>query len=150
MKVLLLKDVKGTGKADEIVEVSDGYARNFLIPKGLAAPADAQSINAAKIKKAAGQHKQDEAKKAAKELASRVSALTVKVMAKAGENGRLFGSITAKEVAAALKEQYNIDVDKKKINLKEPIRELGIVMVGAHLYEQTDAEFKVEVLALEE
>ena len=150
MKVLLLKDVKGTGKANAIVEVSDGYARNFLIPRGLATAADAQNINAANIKRAAEQHRAAEQRKNAKALADHVSGLTVKVYAKAGDNGRLFGSITAKEVAAALKEQYDIDVDKKKISLKKPIRDLGVIEVGAHLYEQTDARFKVEVLPVKE
>lgn len=149
MKVLLTSDVKGTGKAGQIAEVSDGYARNFLIPKGLATAADAKSINAANIKESAIKHKQAQQRQRALELADSMSGLTVKVYAKAGENGRLFGSITSKEVAESLKKQYDIEVDKKKIYLKEPIRDLGIVEVSAHMYEQTDAHFKVEVIAAE-
>lgn len=147
MKVLLLKDVRGSGAANQIVEVSDGYARNYLIPRGLATPADAQNINSANLKREAAKHRVDLQRKAAAALADNISGLTVKVVAKSGENGRLFGSVTAKEIAVALKEQYGIEVDKKKISLAEPIRELGIVEVSAHMYEQTDAKFKVEVIA---
>lgn len=149
MKVILQKDVKGTGKAGEVTNVSDGYARNFLIPRGLALPADASSINAANIKKSADAHRLDMQRKKAKELAEGMTGLTVKVRGKAGENGKLFGSIGAAEVAAALKEQYGIEVDKKKIRLDEPIKTLGIVKVTAHMYENTDARFSVEVLPLE-
>ena len=103
MKVLLQQDVKGSGKAGDIVNVSDGYARNFLIPKGLAIPADAQSINAANISKRAAQHRKDMQRKRARELADDMSGLTVRVYSKAGENGRLFGSVTNKEISEELK-----------------------------------------------
>ena len=146
MKVLLIKDVHGTGKTGEIVNVSDGYARNFLFPRGLASEADAQSINAANIKKRAQEHKKEVQRQKAAALANEMSGLSVKVYAKAGENGRLFGSVTSKEISEALKAQYDIDVDKKKIYLSEPIRTTGIITVSAHMYEQTDAHFKVEVL----
>ena len=147
MKVILQKDVKGTGKAGEIANVSDGYARNFLLPKGLAIPADANSINAALVKKGADKHRLDMQRQRAKELADEMSGLTVKVYAKAGENGKLFGSIGVAEIADALKQQHDIEVDKKKIRLEEPIKSLGIVKVTAHMYENTDAKFSVEVLA---
>ncbi|MBQ3849920.1 MAG: 50S ribosomal protein L9 [Clostridia bacterium] len=150
MKVLLQQDVKGTGSAGDIVNVSDGYARNFLIPKKLAVPANAGNINAANIKKDAAKHRVDMQRKNAKELASGMSNLTVRVYAKAGEGGRLFGSITGKEIAEALKVQYDISVDKKKIRITEPIKQTGIVTVSAHMFEQTDAKFKVEVIALDE
>lgn len=149
MKVILQKDVKSQGKAGEIVNVSDGYARNFLIPQGLALPADANSINAANIKKSADAHRLDMQKQRAKALAAEMSDLTVKVRAKAGENGKLFGSIGAAEIAAALKQQYGIEVDKKKIRLDEPIKTLGTTKVSAHLYENADAKFSVEVLPIE-
>ncbi len=148
MKVMLIKDVKGTGKANDIVEVSDGYARNFLIPRGHATPADANNINAANLKKGAEAHRKDMQRMRAKELASGMSGLTVKVYAKAGENGKLFGSIGVNEIAEGLKEQYDIEVDKKKIRIQEPIKTLGITEVSAHMYENTDAHFKVEVVAL--
>ena len=148
MKVILQKDVKGTGKAGEIANVNDGYARNFLIPKGLALPADASSINAANIRKSADAHKLEMQRKHARELAAAMTDKTVKVYAKAGENGKLFGSIGAPEIAAALKEQYDIEVDKKKIRLDEPLKALGATKVSAHLYENADAKFTVEVLPL--
>ncbi len=149
MKVILQKDVKDQGKAGEVISVSDGYARNFLIPKGLALPADASVINAASIKKSADAHRLEMQRKRAHELASEMSDLTVKVRAKAGENGKLFGSIGAAEISAALKQQYGLEVDKKKIRLEEPIKSLGVTKVSAHLYEKADAKFTVEVLPLE-
>lgn len=145
MKVILLKDVKGSGKEGDIVNVSDGYARNFLFPKQLAKPADNQSISEAKQKAGAKQHKKEVQRKTAAALADNMSGLTVKISAKAGENGRLFGSITSAEVAEALEQQYDIKVDKKKIRLKEPIKATGIYELSAHMFEQTDATFKVEV-----
>ena len=150
MKVLLQQEVKGTGKAGDIVNVSDGYARNFLIPRKLAVPADAGNINAANIKKSAAKHRIEVQRKTARELASGMSNLTVRVYAKAGEGGRLFGSVTGKEIADALKEQYDITVDKKKIRIPEPIKQTGVTTVSAHMFEQTDAKFKVEVIATED
>lgn len=147
MKVILQKDVKGTGKAGDIANVNDGYARNFLIPKGLAVPADANNINAAIVKKGADKHRIEMQRKRARELADDMSGITVKVYAKAGENGKLFGSIGTAEIAEALKAQHGIEVDKKKIRLEEPIKALGVVKVTAHMYENTDAKFNVEVLA---
>lgn len=149
MKVLLLQNVKGKGKAGEIVNVNDGYARNFLIPQELAIPADANNINAANIKKSAMAHQQLMARQSAEKLADAMSGLTVKVYAKAGENGKLFGSIGVAEIAEGLFKQYHIDVDKKKIRIDEPIKSLGIIEVSAHMYEHTDAKFKVEVLPIE-
>ena len=125
MKVLLEQDVKGTGKQGQIVEVSDGYARNFLLPRKLATPADAASINAANIKKSAAQHKKFQEGVQARELAKQLSAITVKISAKVGENGKLFGSITAKEISAALEAQHKIVIDRKKIELSDPIKALG-------------------------
>ncbi len=148
MKVLLKQDVKGSGKAGEVVNVSDGYAKNYLIPKGLATAADASAINAAAIKKSADAHRKDMQVKRAKDLANEMSGLTVKVVAKAGENGKLFGSVGTQEIADALKAQYGIEIDKRKIRIEEPIKALGITEVTAHMFENTAAKFKVEVLAL--
>ncbi len=148
MKVLLKQDVKGSGKAGDVINVSDGYAKNFLIPKGLASPADASAINAAAIKKSADAHRKDMQIKRAKDLANEMSGLTVKVTAKAGENGKLFGSIGTQEIADALKAQYGIEIDKRKIRIDEPIKTLGITEVTAHMFENTAAKFKVEVIAL--
>jgi large subunit ribosomal protein L9 len=147
MKVLLTSDVKGKGKSGDVINVSDGYARNFLIPQGLAEAADSNNINAAKVRQEAQTHRKEQQRQNARALAGEMSGLTVKVYAKAGE-GRLFGSVGAAEIAAALKSQYDIEVDKKKIRLEEPIKSLGVTEVTAHMYEQTDARFKVEVLPL--
>lgn len=150
MKIYLKQDVKGTGKAGDIVTVSDGFARNYLIPRNLAVPADAGTINAANIAKQAAKHRVEVQRKNAKALAADMSDMTVKVYAKTGDNGRLFGSITGKEISAALKEQYDISVDKKRIRIDEPIRNVGIYKVGAHMFERTDARFNIEVLPLED
>lgn len=146
MKVLLQKDVHGCGKAGDIANVSDGYAKNFLIPKGLAVPAGAETINAVNIKKKAESHRREVQKKNAKALAEDMSKLSVKVYTKVGENGRLFGAITGKEISAALKEQFDIDCDKKKISIGDPIKAVGVYTVSAHLFENTTSSFKVEVL----
>lgn len=149
MKVLLSQDVKGTGKAGELANVSDGYARNFLLPRGLAVPADASSINSANIKKSAEAHRKAQAAQRAIALANDMSGVVVKVYAKAGDNGRLFGSITTAQVAEALNKQYKLDVDKKKIRLDEAIKNLGEYEATAHLTEEAEAKFKVAVLAAE-
>ena len=145
MKLLLEQDVKGTGKKGEIVDVSDGYARNFLLPRKLATPADAQSVNAASIQKSAAAHRKFQAGVAARELAKQLDGVVVTVKAKVGENGHLFGSITGKEIAAALKEQKQVEVDKKKIALGDPIRALGEYNVRVSICENTFANVKVVV-----
>ena len=148
MKVLLTQDVKGKGKAGDIINANDGYARNFLIPRGLAVAADANNIHAANLKNQADVHRREVARQNARALADEMKGLTVKVYAKAG-SGKLFGSIGAAEIAEALKETKSIDEDIKRIKLEEPIKSLGITDITAHLYEQTDTKFKVEVLPLE-
>ena len=145
MKVLLEQDVKGTGKKGEIAEVSDGYARNYLLPRKLATPADAQSINAASIQKSAAAHKKFQASVAARDLAKQLEGVAVTVKAKVGENGHLFGSITGKEIASALMEQKHVEVDKKKIALTDPIRALGEYTIRISVYENTFANIKVIV-----
>jgi len=145
MKVLLEQDVKGTGKKGEVLEVSDGYARNFLLPRKLATPADAQSVNAANIQKSAAAHRKFQAGVAARDLAKQLEGTVVTVKAKVGENGHLFGAITGKEIAAALLEQKKLEVDKKKIALADPIRALGEYTVRVSLYENTFANVKVVV-----
>lgn len=145
MKLLLEQDVKGTGKKGEIVDVSDGYARNFLLPRKLATPADAQAVNAANISKSAAAHKKFQAGVAARELAKQLEGAVVTVKAKVGENGHLFGSITGKEVAQAISEQKHVEIDKKKVALAEPIRSLGEYNIRVSLYENTFAQVKVIV-----
>ena len=115
MKVILKQDIKGVGKKDQIINAADGYARNYLLPKKLAVPADQGNMNNLKAKNESIAYKKGEDLKEAKELAEKMKKLTVKIKVKAGENGKLFGAVTAKEISEALKKDFNIDVDKKKI-----------------------------------
>ena len=145
MKVLLLADVKGQGKKDQIVEVSDGYARNFLFPKKLAVVADAKVMSETKSKEEAKQFKLKEEKSAAKALADKLGTLTVKITASSGGDGRLYGSITSKDIAEKLKEQYNIEVDKRKLVLSENIKSYGTYDVEVKVYPEISAKLKVTV-----
>lgn len=144
MKVLLLQDVKGTGKKGEVVNVSDGYARNFLLPRKLADPADAQAINAANIQKSAAQHRKFTAGVKAREQAKALDGQTVRVKARVGENGKMFGTVSGKEIAAALQEQKDIEIDRKKISV-DPIRALGEYTAKLSLFEGVSATVKVIV-----
>lgn len=145
MKVLLLADVKGQGKKDQIVEVSDGYARNFLFPKKLAVVADAKVMSETKSKEEAKQFKLKEEKSAAKALADKLGTLTVKITASSGGDGRLYGSITSKDIAEKLKEQYNIEIDKRKLVLSENIKSYGTYDVEVKVYPEISAKLKVTV-----
>ena len=143
MKVILLCDVKGQGKKDQIVEVSDGYARNFLIPKGLAIPADAKAINEAKNEEASKAHKIETDRAAAKDIAAKLEAVTVTIVAQAGGDGRLYGSVTSKEIAEELQKQHKIAVDRRKITLDTPIKSFGTYKLEVKLY--TDVVGKITV-----
>ncbi len=145
MKVLLEQDVKGTGKKGEIVNVSDGYARNYLLPQKLASPADAAAVNAANISRSAAAHRKFEAGVAARELAKKLDKATVTVPVRVGENGRLFGTVGGKEVASAISEQLGVEIDKKKISLSETIRSTGEYTAKVSLFENTFANIKVIV-----
>ena len=134
MKVVLLKDVKGKGKKGDIVNVSDGYANNFLIKQKLATAATKENLNAAKQAQKAEAHKKQVELDEAKALQAAVEGKTVNLHVKVGENKRLFGSITAKEIAAELKKQHGFDVEKKKIHLPEPIKELGQFEVDVKVF----------------
>ncbi len=147
MKVILNKDVKGSGKAGEVINVSDGYARNFLFPKGLAKEATAANMNAYKNKKSAEKHHQQVEEQAARELASGIREMSVTVIAKTGEGGRLFGSISSQQIADALNKEHGLKIDKKKINLKEHIKELGEYTVQVKLYAGIASPLKVIVKA---
>jgi large subunit ribosomal protein L9 len=144
MKVLLLEDVKGTGKKGEIANVSDGYARNFLLPRKMAEPADAQAVNAANIQKSAAQHRKFTAGLKAREIAQSLDGHAVHVKARVGENGKMFGTVSGKEIAAALKEQKGVDVDRKKISV-DPIRALGEYPAKLSLFEGISVTIKVIV-----
>ncbi len=147
MVVILLKDVKGTGKAGDIVKVSDGYARNMLLPRGLAQLAtDGNMRNLEKAKADAAEKKAQEKAKA-EELKAKLENLTVTITTKAGEGGRLFGSITSKDIADALKAQHKVDVDKKKFALDSPIKQMGEFSVEVKLYPEISAKLSVKVTA---
>ena len=145
MKVLLLADVKGQGKKDQIVEVSDGYARNFLFPKKLAVAADNKVMSEAKSKEESKQFRLKEEKAAAKELAEKLGQLTVKITASSGADGRLYGSITSKDIAEALNTQHKIEIDKRKLVLTENIKAYGTYNVDVKVYPEISAKLKVTV-----
>lgn len=133
MKVILKADVKGKGKKGQMIEVAEGYARNFLMPKGLAVPATADAMNTMRLQEKAKAKADAEAKAAATEIAEKLKGMQVKVPSKGGEGGKLFGAVTGREIAAALKEQHGVDIDSKKLVLDEPIKSFGSYEVKAKL-----------------
>ena len=145
MKVVFLADVKGQGKKDQIKEVSDGYARNFLLPKKLAVPADAKMMNEIKNKEASKQHKIDTEKADAKALAEKLQKITVKITAQAGADGRLYGSVTSKDISEALSKQFGITIDKRKMTLDEPIKAFGLYSIDVKLYTEISGKINVSV-----
>lgn len=145
MKVIFLKDVKGSGKKGEIAEVSDGYARNFLIKKGLAEEATAVKINSLTIKKGAEDFHRQEEIKALKEEAKKLNGTQITLKIKCGENGKVFGSVTAKEIADELT-ALGYSVDKKRVILKDPIKLLGVYAVDVKFLPEVIAKIKVEVV----
>lgn len=147
MIVILNKDVKGTGKAGDVVKVSDGYARNMLIPKGFAVEATQGNIRNLEKQKAIAAEKKLQEKKAAQAQAERIAELAVTIKTKAGDGGKIFGSITSKDVAEALSRQHNIVVDKKKIQLDSPIKQIGETSVDIKLYPEINTNLKVIVEA---
>lgn len=147
MKVILLDNIKGVGKKDEVINASDGYARNFLFPKKLALEATKDNLVKLKAKQDSNQHKKDLEKTKAIEIANKLKEIVLKIEVKAGDNGKIFGGVTSKEISENLKTQYNIDVDKKKIVLKETIKVLGTVNVDIKLYEGVLATLKVNTVA---
>lgn len=147
MKVMLLKDVKGQGKKDEIVNVSDGYARNFLFPRKLAIEADAKALADAKNKEDAKNFKIEQDKKHAREIAEKLQGVTVKIKATAGADGRLYGSITTADIADALKEQHSIEIDKRKIVSDGAIKAHGSYTLDVKLYPEIVGKVNVVVCA---
>ena len=145
MKVVLLCDVKGQGKKDQIVDVSDGYARNFLFPQKKAIPADAKATNELKNKEEAKQFRINEERKAAQALADKLKDVQVKIKMDHGQDGRLYGSVTAKDIAEKLKEQTGVEVDKRKIVTKENIKAYGNYAVEVKLLSDISAKFTVLV-----
>ena len=145
MKLILTQDVKGQGKKDQVIDVSDGYARNFLLPKGLAIPADAKAMSEIKNREASKQHKIDTERAAAKETAQKLSEITVNIVTSGGTDGRLYGSVTAKDIAEALEKQFSIAVDKRKLSLSENIKTFGTYIIDVKLYTDVSGKVKVSV-----
>ena len=145
MKVILLEDVKSKGQKGEVVSVSDGYARNYLLPHKLAAQATSQGLNELKNRRAAEAKRKETELEDAKKQAEALSGLQVTVKAKSGENGKLFGSVTNKEIADTLKSQHHLNIDRKKIVLPEPIRNLGSFRLEVKVYPEVTAMLNVKV-----
>ena len=149
MKVILCADVKGQGKKDQVVEVSDGYARNFLFPKKLAIPADAKAMNEVKNKEASRQHKLDVEKQQALDIAEKLKSIVVTFVYAAGPDKKLYGSVTAKDIADALKRDHGIDIDKRKITLREPIKAFGNFQADVRLFADVDGKITISVTGKE-
>ena len=147
MKVILKADIKGVGKKDEVISASDGYARNFLFPKNLAVEANAENMSKLKAKKDSNAYKKSQEKEEAKKIAEKLSKILLKIPVKAGENGKIFGGVSAKEDSELLKEEYKIEVDKKKIELKETIKTLGVRTLTIKLYEGVIGNLKIDVIS---
>jgi len=147
MKVLLKEDVKGQGKKGDILNVSDGYARNFLLPKKLAVVADAKAENEIKTKKEAELHRIAEEKQRAKELGEKLSQVTLKIASTSSPDGKLYGSVTSANIAEELKKKENIDIDKRRINLEEHIKSYGTYIVEVKVYPEITAHLTVVVTA---
>lgn len=146
MKVILTADVKGQGKKDQMVEVSDGYARNFLFPKKLAVPADAKSMNEIKNKEASKQHKIDTERAEAQAIAKKLEEITLVFEYAAGADSKLYGSVTNKDLSEKLKADHKIDIDKRKITLAEPVKTFGTFNADAKLFNDVSAKIKFTVV----
>ena len=147
MKVILLDNIKGVGKKDEVINAADGYARNYLLPRKLAVEANAENMSKLNNKKEAASFRKDVEKQNAEELAKKLKGIMLKIKVKAGENGKIFGGVTSKEISENLKSQYNYIIDKKKIDLKENINTLGEFNVSIKLYEGVVASLKIQVIS---
>lgn len=145
MKVVLLKDVKGTGKKGDIKEVADGYARNFLLKQGLAKEANKSSLSENEIKKQASDFHKAMERKDARDLADKIEGKSITIKIKCGENGKSFGSVTTKEIAEAL-EKNGISIDKRKIELKEPLKNIGSYTIIARVYPEISAKFNLNIV----
>jgi large subunit ribosomal protein L9 len=146
MKVILLTDIKGKGKKDQVVEVSAGYARNYLFAKKLAIVADTKALNELKDREASKQHKYDVEKAAAEETAKQLEAVTLVLRRKAGIDNKLYGAITTKEITQQLKQEYNLEVDKKKLSMESPIKAFGTYKIKAKLFSDVSAIITVQVV----
>lgn len=147
MKVILLDNIKGVGKKDEIINASDGYARNFLFPKKLAVEANNQNLNKLKAKQQSIKYKKEVDKENAENMAEKLDKIILTIKVKAGENGKIFGGVTSKEISEELKNQYKIDIDKKKIVLKENIKNIGSFDITIKLFEGVTGKLKVKIIS---
>ena len=147
MKVILLENIKGVGKKDEIINASDGYARNYLFPKKLAVEANNANLAKLKSKQNAIEYKKVQDKEEAIKTVNKLKEITLTIKVKAGENGKIFGGVTAKEISENLKASHNIEIEKKKINLTETIKTLGITVVDVKLYEGVVGKLKVQTIS---
>ena len=145
MKVILLEDVKGTGKKGQIADVSDGHARNFLLPRKLAVEASKSNLSELEAKQKQAGHKLQKEQEAARTLAERINQTEIKITARVGESGKMYGSVTNKEIAEALQTQAGITVDRKKITLPDPIKTLGRHTVNIKLHPQAPAQLRIEI-----
>ena len=147
MKVILKADIKGVGKKDEIINTSDGHARNYLLPKGLAVEANAENMSKLKAKQDSAKYKKNQEKEEAIKIADKLGKICLKIKVKSGENGKIFGGVSSKEIAQELEKEYKIVVDKKKIDLKETIKTLGMRTVEIKLFEGVIGKLKIDVIS---
>lgn len=145
MQVILLEDVKTLGKKGDVVKVSDGYATNFVLPKNLGIEATAKNLNDLKIQQKRDEKAAAEILAQSREYGEKIEAVTVKVFMKAGEGGKVFGSVSSKEIATAAKQQFGFDIDKKKIQMTEPIKAFGVFEIPVRLHPQVTCKLKVSV-----
>ena len=146
MKVILKADIKGVGKKDQIINAQDGYARNYLFPKNLAVEANTENLSKLKAKQDSNQFKKDTEKEEAKKIADKLSKIKLQIKVKAGDNGKIFGGVSSKEISESLEKEYKIKVDKKKIDLKETIKTLGTKEINIKLYEGVIGRLKIEII----
>ena len=147
MKVILMQDIKGVGKKDEVINASDGYARNFLFPKKMAVEANTENMAKLKGRNDSKQHKKDVQKQEALDISKKLENITLTLKVKAGENGKIFGGVSSKDIAENLDKQYKIKIDKKKIDLKETIKTLGVFNIEIKLYEGVVGKLKIDVIS---
>ena len=145
MKVILTQDIKGVGKKDEVINANDGYARNFLFPRKLAVEANTENMSKLKGRQDSVNFKKEQEKENAEKIKKQLSEMLLTIKVKAGENGKIFGSITSKEISTELKKQYNVDIDKKKILLKQAIKEIGTFTIDVKLYEGITGKLKINI-----
>lgn len=147
MKVILKVDIKGVGKKDEVINASDGYARNFLFPKNLAVEANHENMVKLQAKQNSAKFQKDQEREEAQKIAEKLSKIELRIYVKSGENGKIFGGVSAKEIAQELEKQYRIKVDKKKIDLKETIKTLGTKEIQIKLFEGVIGKLNINIIS---